>query len=72
MKGGGIVNAGKEKSRNKENCNQKSHNKEEDRKKEEISFPHNIHTFFGLGKIFSSLFLWSSFIAVFRYYETPF
>jgi hypothetical protein len=51
-KGGECVNAGKEKSHD-----QKSHNKKEDRKKEEISFPHNIHTFFGLGKIFSSLFL---------------
>jgi hypothetical protein len=65
-KGGERVNAGKEKSSNEKESNK------EDRKKEEISFLYHVHTHFGLGKIFSSLFLFSSLVAVFSYYKTPF
>ncbi|HZV47940.1 MAG TPA: hypothetical protein VFG06_11430, partial [Thermodesulfovibrionales bacterium] len=50
--GGERVNAGKEKSHNEKSCCKK-----EDRKKEEVNFPLHTRTqFFGLGKIFSSLF----------------
>ena len=50
---------------------EKSYCKKEDRKKEEISFPLQVHTHFWLGKIFSSLFLVFSCCGL-THYETPF
>ncbi len=71
-KGGERVNASKEKSHKEKSCYEKDC-KKEDRKKEEVNFPSpRSHTFWAGEDFLQPLFLWSSLLAVFKYYKTLF